>query len=201
MYIFQKIRKSAAEAQKLGKIDLKNQKEAQEWYRNEALSIGRVDRNKIMNTAEPFKLFPEISGAAVGKLYMFVYDAKHKATLPFYDKFPLVFPLQFDKGGFLGINLHYLPPVARAGLMDALYTEANNENYNKSMKLIIDYGKLKQNPIKFSGYQECVKRYLFDHVKSPFHYVNPKDWDKALMLPMQKWAVNPDKRYAKAPPY
>ena len=76
-----------------------------------------------------------------------------------------------------------------------------NENYNKSMKLIIDYGKLKQNPIKFSGYQECVKRYLFDHVKSPFHYVNPKDWDKALMLPMQKWAVNPDKRYAKAPPY
>lgn len=195
MYIFQQIRKKAE------KIDFKNQREAQEWYRTEALSIGKVDRNKIMNTAEPFKIFPEISGAAVGKLYMFVYDAKHKDTLPFYDKFPLVFPIEFKAGGFLGLNLHYLPPVARANLMDALYTEANNQNYNKSMKLIISYQILKHASIKFAGFENCIKRYLFDHVKSPFHYVNPKDWDKALMLPMQQWAINPNKKYAGAPPY
>ena len=64
-------------------------------------------------------------------MFMFIYDPKHKDTLPFYDTFPLVFPIEIYSDSFLGINLHYLPPVLRAKLMDALYTTANNNKYNE----------------------------------------------------------------------
>ncbi len=198
MYLFQDLRKAAKG------VDFKSQQDAANWYRNAAMNINKkaVSQEKIMASAEPFKMFKEIQGPAVGKMFMFVYDAKHKRTLPFYDKFPLVFPLTFYVDGFLGLNLHYLPPMARAGLMNALYDIANNNKYNATMKLNISYDILKQAAGRFAGFEMCVKRYLFSHVKSGFHYVNPADWDKALMLPMQKWHVNPLKQYrTKAPPY
>ena len=44
-----------------------------------------------------------------GRLNMFFYDPKLKATLPYYDRFPLVLPLKRFENGFLGINFHYLP--------------------------------------------------------------------------------------------
>ena len=123
MYLFQDI-KNASKG-----INFNSAKEAREWYRAQAAAITNVDRNKIMYTADPFKIFQSIdttktrknfdmlNGAEfvtrtnVGKMYMFFYDAKYKDTLPFFDIFPLVFPIEFYSEGFLGINLHYLPPV------------------------------------------------------------------------------------------
>lgn len=194
MYLFQQLRKSAKG------INFKSEAEARDWYRREAAAIGKADIKKVQATAEPFKLFKNLETPAVGKMFMFAYDAKHKATLPYFDKFPLVFPIQFYSDGFLGINLHYLPIGARAVLMDNLYDIANNNKYNSSMKLNISYDILKQASKKFSGFENCVKRYLFGHIKSSFHYVNPADWDKALMLPLQRWHINPNKMYAGTPP-
>ena len=190
MYIFQRL-KDDAKALKFG-----DAKEAQAWYREQALNINKVDRNKIMNTAAPFKLFEDISGRSIGKMYMFFYDAKHKDTLPFFDKFPLVFIINFYNDGFLGLNLHYLPPGARARLMDALYDTANNSKFNSTTKLMISYDILKTAATKFQGFENCVKRYLFGHIRSKFQYVNPADWDKALLLPLQKWHINPNKYYS-----
>ena len=51
---------------------------------------------------------------------MFFYDPKHKDTLPYYDRFPLSVIIGPAKGGFYGLNLHYLPPVLRAKMLDAL---------------------------------------------------------------------------------
>ena len=39
-----------------------------------------------------------------GYMDAFYYDPKHKATLPYYDKFPLIFPLSVGKDFFIGIN-------------------------------------------------------------------------------------------------
>ena len=58
----------------------------------------------------------------IGQMFMFFYDPKNKQTLPYYDRFPLVFPIELYSDGFLGINLHYLPQKYRANLMDALYS-------------------------------------------------------------------------------
>ena len=43
-----------------------------------------------------------------GRLNLFFYDPKFKKTLPYYDTFPLVLPLEPIKGGFIGMNFHYL---------------------------------------------------------------------------------------------
>lgn len=196
MYLFQDI-KAAAKG-----MDFKSAREAREWYRKEALKVTDVDRTKVMYTAEPFKIFQNIGGASyIGKMYMFVYDAKYKDILPYFDKFPLIFPIEFYSNGFLGINLHYLPPMARARLMDALYTIANNQKFNVSTRLNISYQILKAYSRQFVRVEECIKRYRYDCVRSAFHYVNPTDWDKALMLPMQQWHLNPNRKYAKALPY
>ena len=47
-----------------------------------------------------------------------MYNPKHKATLPYYDLFPLVLPIQKLSDGFIGINFHYLYPKDRAILLD-----------------------------------------------------------------------------------
>jgi hypothetical protein len=194
-YIFQDLAASAKN------IDFKTAQEARNWYRQQAMSIGKVSPEEIMSSAGPFKLFQNVGGAGIGKMYMFFYDAKLKDKLPFFDMFPLVFPIEMYTDGFLGINLHYLPPMARASLMDNLYTLANNQKYNTTTKLNISYQTLKQYANRFDGQQNCIKRYLFGHIKSPLHYVNPTDWDKALMLPMQRWHINSGKKHLGSPPY
>ena len=43
----------------------------------------------------------------IGRMYFYFYDPKTKDTLPYYDKFPLVIPIERYPDGFLGLNLHY----------------------------------------------------------------------------------------------
>lgn len=194
MYLFQQLRQAGKA------MNFNSSAEAREWYRQQAADMSKVDQQKIMDTAEPFKIFKGLGAPSIGKMFMFSYDAKHKATLPFFDRFPLVFPIEFYNDGFLGINLHYLPQLARAQLMDALHTITTNDKYNYTTKLQISYRLLKTYGTKFAGFEQCVKRYLFSHVRSSFHYVNPSDWDKALMLPLQSWHVNSNPKYAGRPP-
>lgn len=150
---------------------------------------------------DPNKIFQKFSMPQVGSLYLFFYDAKYKNVLPYYDMYPLVFPIEMYADGFLGINLHYLPPLARVNLMRALDDVKNNNKYNETTKLNISYELLSRYSRQFVGVESCIKKYLFSHVRSSFHYVNPTDWERAAMLPLQRWAVNPNKRYSGTPPY
>lgn len=147
-------------------------KEALGWYRD------KIKESQVFKK----KSFPEI-----GKMYLFTYDPKHKDTLPLYDVYPLVFPVQYYTDGFLGINLHYLSPGPRLALLSALKTIATDDKYTDDTKLNISYRLLSASASKFGGYENCVKRYLYGHVRSSFYYVSPSDWDQAAMLPLQKW--------------
>ena len=117
---------------------------------------------------------------------MFYYDAKTKDTLPFWDRFPLVFPIELYNDGFLGINLHYLPPLMRARLMNALYLTINNKNYDDTTKLKINYSILR-GASRFKYFEPCIKKYLFSQVRSRYFYVTPNEWDMALMLPTERF--------------
>ena len=55
-----------------------------------------------------------------GNLYMFFYDPKTKEDLPYWDKFPMVLVLENYSDGFLGLNLHYLPPKFRVAFLTKL---------------------------------------------------------------------------------
>jgi len=122
----------------------------------------------------------------VGSLYMYYYDPKHKATLPYYDRFPLVFPYRKVPGGFMGINMHYLPLRLRAKLMDALYDVTNNDKFDETTKLKMNYNVL-SSAAKFKYFAPCVKHYLNEHVRSKFLYVYPSEWDISLFLPLERF--------------
>lgn len=166
-----------------------------DWFKDK---IGEIVK-KVKRT--PNQVFTKDATPTIGQMYMFVYDPKYKNVLPFYDMYPLVFPIEFYSNGFLGINLHYLPPLARAKLLNSLKKLANNNKYDDSTKLVISYEILRAHAVQFKGFENCVKRYLFSHVRSSFHQVSSSDWDKAVLLPLQRWQVNPNRKYARNPPY
>lgn len=164
---------------------------AREWYRDQAKGITRTSRNRT----QADKLIRELrsdterrqdSQFKMGNMYLFAYDPKHKDTLPYYDRFPLIFPINKAKGGFLGINMHYLPPILRAKLMDQLYTVLNNKNFDETTRLTASY-KILNGAAKFKEFAPCVKHYLNAHVRTKPAYINPSEWDIALFLPTQKF--------------
>lgn len=122
-----------------------------------------------------------------GDMVMFVYDAKHKDTLPYWDKFPLVFPFKIVPGGFYGINLHYLPYSLRARLLDRLMVMSNNTKMNDTTRLTRLKWQMLSAFSQFAPAQACVKRYLFSHVMTPFKKVHPEDWATAMMLPTEQF--------------
>jgi len=167
--------------------DLKTgSKEAVDWFRSQALKVKRIDNKKITQTKEPFRRLQSLSANSIGKMYMFVYDPKTKDILPYYDTFPLVFPIEFYGDSFLGLNMHYLPPMLRAKLMDALYLTINNEKYDKTTLLKISY-QILSGASRYRYFKPCVKKYLMTHVGSPFIYISPDEWDYALMLPTERF--------------
>lgn len=155
-------------------------KKAREWYRDKAKST-KVTQNALMSDGDRMR-----SRVVPGTMMFFVYDAKTKKKLPYYDRFPLTIIVDTAPGGFIGLNLHYLPLVQRAKLMDALYTVATNKKYDDKTRIAINYQTLK-GAAKFSAFKPCFKRYLSSQLKSKFVYVNPSEWDVALFLPVENF--------------
>lgn len=180
-YIFQQIsQRGKAE----GIDDSVRQRDARTWFRNAAQDVRSVNRNRMLNDKE--NLVNQIDEKSIGKMYTFFYDPKHKDTLPYYDLFPLIFVVGPAKDGFLGINLHYLPPMLRAKLMDALYQTINNTKYNDTTKLKLSY-QILSTASKYRYFKPCLKHYLSDHVQSNYLNIEPRNWDSALMLPTEKF--------------
>jgi hypothetical protein len=159
---------------------------AVEWIRSITTKLKNTDEKTILNQAPAKSELTKLTYSSVGKMYSFVYDPKLKQELPYYDTFPLIFVVKFEKDGFLGINLHYLPPLLRAKLMDPLYDLINNDKYNETTKLNISY-KILNNATRFRYFKPCLKKYLFTHVRSKFLYITPNEWEIAMMLPTEKF--------------
>lgn len=165
-------------------------KEARDWFREKAKNIANVSGTKMMSESDQFIKANKIGATHVGQMIMFFYDPTTKEQLPYYDRFPLIFPIEENKPGkngpgFLGINMHYLSPMQRAKLMDALYTVASKPGTDKQ-KLKISYQILK-GASNFAAFRPCVKHYLYQGVKSKFSIVPPKEWDTVLMLPLERF--------------
>jgi hypothetical protein len=122
----------------------------------------------------------------IGKMYFYYYDPKGKDTLPYYDRFPLVIPIEKYPDGFLGLNLHYIHPKYRITLLDKLVEVASNKNYNEQTKLRISYRYLAASSRIFEA-TPCIKRYLFSHVQSRFLEIQADEWDIAALLPMESF--------------
>ena len=110
----------------LGKLPAKERK-SRDWFRTQARKTSITPR-KLQSEAKS----QAVGRVSMGRMYFFAYDPKTKKELPYYDRFPLIFPFKKAQGGFMGINLHYLPPRLRAKLMDALYGLVTNKKYDET---------------------------------------------------------------------
>lgn len=153
-------------------------RESRAWFQKKAKNLRSINREALMKE-EPLK---RTSNEIVGSMYMFQYDPKHKDTLPYYDLFPLVVVIGPAEGGFLGLNLHYLPPILRAKMLDGLMGITTNKAFNNTTRFKAQYSLL-QSSSKLKYYKPCVKHYLNKQVKSQFALVPAPEWEIATFLP------------------
>jgi len=117
----------------------------------------------------------------IGSMYMYVYDPKLKDSLPFYDRFPLIILLGPAKNGFLGLNLHYLPPVARANFLDSLLDLTTTKDINESTRFRLTYNILK-GAQQYRYFKPTIKHYLANHIKSQVKLIPPPQWIRSIFL-------------------
>lgn len=152
--------------------DLTNKPSAQEIIRN----------NRVKTIVYP------------GSMYMFIYDAKwkdHPEILPYWDVHPLTIVLKKLNNGFLGLNLHYLPPKQRGLFLGQLYDLRSNSRLDEQTKLRVTYQILK-NATEYKLFKPCIKRYLYNHVKTNYARIQSQDWLTAVFLPTNKFVGAPN---------
>ena len=152
-------------------------KKSADWYRKNVTSLAdRVTARRLMNQG---KL---IGRPSSGRLNMFFYDPKTKARLPYYDVFPLVLPLESIKGGFMGLNFHYLPYMLRFRLLQRLQKFADG-GFKSTTKIEANYDDVKS----IGLVRPTIKKYLYSNVRSQFLRI---DFDEAVLaayLPVQQF--------------
>ena len=158
-------------------------KESIKWFRERAEDMGKIKARGQLMKEEELTLR---SRSLNGQMLMYFYDPKGKDTLPYYDKFPLTIVVDKAPGGFYGLNLHYLPPVLRAKLLDALMEITTNKKYDETTRMRFAYDEL-QGAAKYKWFKPCFKHYLTKHVKSRFALVPASDWEIATFLPTADW--------------
>ena len=160
-------------------VDLQDkQLKGASWYRNAASLIAdKATAGKLMRSG---KL---LGRPSAGRMCMFFYDPKTAQKLPFYDIFPLVLPVDTFRGGFVGLNFHYLPYGARFKFLQQLQSYASNAKFDQSTKIQASYNSIKSN--KYT--KVAIKRYLYSHVRSNFLRINVDEMALAAYLPVAQF--------------
>lgn len=152
------------------------------WYDQltRQLASTHINERDLFNKANTdSRIYP-------GKFYMYFYDPKHKATLPYYDRFPLTVPYKALPDGFIGLNFHYLGYYQRIKLLTAMMKFATGPLSSEHTRLQYTWSMVShiaQAPLV----KHCVKRYLFGHVQSKFIEIRPSDWHTAMFLPVARF--------------
>ena len=157
----------------------KNQAESVQWMRQ---TIGFYKRTDMFRMSHRFA-----TTLQPGNLYFFIYDPKTKDKLPYYDKFPLIFPLDAKDGYFYGLNMHYLNPASRIMLLGnvlGIYQRYGNDiqRINQAVYFLLKNASKRSNIFKI-----CIKKYLFSHLRSKFLTVESHEFPFAAFLPFENF--------------
>lgn len=163
----------------------RNSAHSREWFRKEVTkNYATIRTSQLVRDRKSLRAIPQ-----VGKMYMYDYDPKYKKELPYYDKFPLVFP--FNIGGkdgkrFYAINMHYLPPKLRLVVFQQLLQYRNERHYRRRTKFDMNWKKLEalasHKLVSFA-----TKQYLFTHVRSKFTEIPANYWEIVINMPVARF--------------
>jgi hypothetical protein len=151
---------------------MKKQRSAS-WFKKKVGEMARGFRAKT-------KLTP-------GKMYTFGYDAKHKKTLPYWDRFPLIIVLGVAPAGFIGLNFHYLAPVDREKFLGKILKFATEkgdpEMFSEKAFFNISWDAVKN----IKGSEKMIHKYLYGQVKTSLLEARPGEWEQVIYMPYQKF--------------
>ena len=148
-----------------------------QWYRDKIKEFGQPGAMDLIRDGKQART------PHYGRINMFFYDPKGRKTLPYYDTFPLVLPIERYPDGFLGINFHYLPMGLRLKLLDRIVDFSNNTKFDETTIIDADYAKLKN----LREIKPTLKRYLAGRVKTRFRRVDADEFTVAALLPIARW--------------
>ena len=136
---------------------------------------------------ESAKGFKKKAALKPGKMYTFGYDAKLKKILPYWDKFPLIIVLDVYKGGFMGLNFHYLFPIERMKFLTKIMKFASQggevENMTDRARFEMTWDVVRN--IRHAD--KMIHKYLYGHVRTSLLEAPPNEWENVIFLPYQKF--------------
>jgi hypothetical protein len=156
-------------------------RESRAWFRKRVQNM-KINRRELMDA----EMVEKRNKSVIGSMYMFFYDAKLRESLPYWDSFPVIIAVGPAKGGFYGLNLHYLPIPLRAKFLDNLMDITNNKKFDESTKFGVSYEYLK-GASKMRYFKPCFKHYLTSQVEGQLSYIPPPEWEIATFLPAAQW--------------
>ena len=130
---------------------------SEDWFRNQLIQeLGSTNFND--DAADTNCFYP-------GQLYFFTYSAQTKQ--PYYDMYPLAYIIEYQKGGFLGCNLHYVRLTQRDELAISLL--------NNSAQ-----GAVAVPP-------RTLHKYLYTGVRGQPYRIPNAEWSDVAQLPTEKF--------------
>ena len=166
-----------------------------QWYDEKIKEFALPSRETLIRQGN---LRTKNQGPFLGEMNMFMYDAKFKKTLPYWDRFPLVIPL-LDQSlnykpqlEFMGINFHYLSVPLRIALLNELVQlyitntvvdDDGLESFNNKTRMIIrNFSKLILNtPMALP----CIKHYINSHITTNIRRIRASEFIIGMLLPVE----------------
>jgi len=158
------------------------QNDALKWYK------------KIVGTIKPsaanFEIYREDhlknkkAKLTPGVLLHFTYLAKHRATLPHWDAFPLALIIDVGPDYLLSLNLHYISPTARMKFLKIMQKNMMDPDKSDLQKVKFNYAMMKEST-KYSFMKGAIKKHLFSQIKTKPIPIPPSDFDKVIFLPSE----------------
>lgn len=160
-------------------------KKATYWLKDNLARIKPMNQGKILSSSSA----QSPNSVKPGRMYFFSYDPRFKSTMPFYDQFPIVVVLNYEKGGFLGLNLHYLRFHNRAVFLNYLLEFADSPAWFEDPRaaMLLEYYLIKKSPSMRKFLRACIKSYRYGHFLSGVVQVSPADWKIVPFLPLDRF--------------
>ena len=109
--------------------------------------------------------YADTAGFSPGELYFFTYSAQTKQ--PYYDMYPLSYVIEYQTGGFLGCNLHYVKLTQREELAMSLL--------NNSAQGAVAVPR------------RTLHKYLYTGVRGQPYRIPESEWTDVSQLPTEKF--------------